>query len=67
MKKLLFSAIAGSAILLAGCSKEDEAAPVEASPAVEASVDASAAASGDADAGAASESGNETTSGGPQP
>lgn len=67
MKKVLFSAIAGSAILLAGCSKSEEAAPVEATPAVEASVDASAAASGEADAGDASEGPNEVHGGGPQP
>lgn len=69
MKKILFSAIAGSAILLAGCEKKEEAAAVEASPAAEASADAGAseAASGDADAAAAEEGGNETTSGGPRP
>lgn len=67
MKKILFSALAGSAILLAGCSKEEDAAPVEATPAAEASVDASAAASGEADADAASEGPNEVHGGGPQP
>jgi PBP1b-binding outer membrane lipoprotein LpoB len=67
MKKVLFSAIAGSAILLAGCSKEKEAAPVEASPAVEASADLSAAASGEADAADASEGPNEVHGGGPKP
>ncbi|MBS3928330.1 MAG: hypothetical protein KGZ65_07945 [Sphingomonadales bacterium] len=69
MKKVLFGAIAGSAILLAGCGSKEEAAPVEASPAAEASADAGAseAASGDADAAAADEGGNETTSGGPRP
>lgn len=68
MKKVLFSAIAGSAILLAGCGKKEEATPVEATPAVETSADAGAstAASGDADAGDAM-GGNETTSGGPKP
>jgi PBP1b-binding outer membrane lipoprotein LpoB len=67
MKKVLFSAIAGSAILLAGCSKGEEATPVEATPAAEASVDASAAASGEVDAGDASEGPNEVHGGGPQP
>jgi PBP1b-binding outer membrane lipoprotein LpoB len=67
MKKVLFGAIAGSAILLAGCGSKEEAAPVEASPAAEASAEPSAAASGDADAADASEGPNEVHGGGPQP
>ncbi|MFO1256424.1 MAG: hypothetical protein U1E37_12275 [Sphingomonadaceae bacterium] len=69
MKKVLFAAIAGSSIMLAGCSKGEDATPVEATPVAEASLDtgASDAASGEADAGTASEAGSETTSGGTHP
>lgn len=69
MKKVLFTAMAASAVLLAGCEKKEEAAPVEATPAAESSADAgaSAAASGDADAGAATDGANEPNGGGPKP
>jgi len=70
MKKVLLSAIAGSAILLAGCSKKDDAAPVEATPAAEVSADtgaSDAATSEAADAGDATGGKNETTSGGIHP
>ncbi|MBA4162243.1 MAG: hypothetical protein C0515_09250 [Novosphingobium sp.] len=67
MKKVLFSVIAGSAVLLAGCGSKEEATPVEATPAAEASADPSAAASGEADAADASEGPNEVHGGGPQP
>lgn len=74
MKKTMLTAVAASAILLTGCgTKEEEAAPADATPAAEASADtgtSSEAAASDAgtatDAGTASTgSPNQGTSGGP--
>jgi nitrous oxide reductase accessory protein NosL len=71
MKKILLTAIAGSAMLVAGCAKKEDAAPADATATAEATAASDAAAS-DAGAatdaaGAASQSPNEGTSGGPHP